>query len=327
MTIFVHPNTHLKIIYMISRPSAQKKINYIKEYGIDKAIEHFEVSLESLKRYSRLIRHGMNDTEPETIDLPNILIFDIETAPMEVYVWGLYKQRINHDNVIEDWFVLSWSAKWLFSSEIMSDVLTPEEAQNGNDKRVCQSMWELFESADIVVAHNAQRFDIRKMNSRWILHKMKPPSPYQTIDTLKESRKMAAHSSHRLDYLGQILHNKGKIETDYSLWKRCKHGDSEALMYMEKYNKADVELLEEVYLSIRGWIKSHPNVGLYMETDEPVCANCGSDKIHEISEYVTPAGMYRAFRCDTPGCHAISRQRITAVPLAKRKNLMLSAAR
>ncbi len=312
---------------MITKPSAQEKVDYVEKHGTGRAIEHFEISLESLKRYSRFLKQEGREPINKTVDLPGILIFDIETAPMEVYVWGLYKQRINPDNVIEDWFVLSWSAKWLFSSEIMSDVLTPEEARSGDDKRVCESMWALFESADIVVAHNARRFDIRKMNSRWILHEMKPPSPYQTIDTLKESQKMAAHSSHRLDYLGKILHNKGKIETDFALWKKCKQGDSEALMYMEKYNRADVELLEEVYLSIRGWIKSHPNVGLYMETTEPVCANCGSDKIHEIGEYVTPAGMYRAFRCDTARCHAISRQRMTVVPLNKRKKLTLSVAR
>jgi len=289
-------------------------------------MKHFNLGLETLNRYSRLAKQKEREKD-RIMDLPNILIFDIETAPMEVYVWGLYKQRISHENVIQDWFILSWAAKWLFSSEIMSDVVTPEEAKNCDDKRIGKSMWDLFESADIVVAHNAWRFDLRKLNSRWILHKQPPPSPYQVIDTLKESRKMAAHSSHRLDYLGQIMHNKSKLDTDYSLWKRCKHGDSDALFYMEKYNKEDVSLLEEVYLSMRGWIKSHPNVGLYMETDEPVCANCGSDKIHEVDNYVTPAGSFRAFRCDNPRCHAISRQRTSQTPLKKKKGLTISVAR
>ena len=35
-------------------------------------------------------------------DLPKILLFDIETSPMEVYVWGLYKQFISHNNIIKD---------------------------------------------------------------------------------------------------------------------------------------------------------------------------------------------------------------------------------
>ena len=311
---------------MITTKTAQQRVSFADEYGVEETLKHFEIGLEALTRYSRLIKQKERE-KAGIADLPNILIFDIETAPMEVYVWGLYKQRISHENVIEDWFVLSWSAKWLFSAETMGDIVTPEEALNGDDKRVCESMWQLFESADIVCAHNGKGFDIRKLNSRWILHKQPPPSPYQVIDTLVESRKMAAHSSHRLDYLGQIMHNKGKIATDYGLWKRCKKGDPEALDYMHKYNKEDVLLLEEVYLSMRGWIKSHPNVGLYMETDEPVCANCGSEKIHEVSNYITPAGSFRAFRCDSPRCHAISRQRISQIPLKKKRGLTISVAR
>ena len=36
------------------------------------------------------------------VDLPKILLFDIETALMEVYVGGLYKQFIPHTNIIKD---------------------------------------------------------------------------------------------------------------------------------------------------------------------------------------------------------------------------------
>ena len=66
-----------------------------------------------------------------------------------------------------------------------------------------------------------------------------------------------------------------KMDTDFELWAQCMQGNDSSLEYMEKYNRYDVELLEEVYLKLRPWIKSHPNVGLYMETEESVCANCG----------------------------------------------------
>ena len=302
---------------MTSKETAKLRIDFADNHGTDAAVKHFNISHDTIRRYRDLLKET---AEPQRA--ANILLFDIETAPMEVYVWGLYLQRINHDNVIMDWFVLSWSAKWLYSSEILSDVLTPEEALEGDDSRICQGIWDLFESADIVVAHNARRFDIRKLNSRWILHGLMPPSPYQVIDTLKESQKMAAHSSHRLDYLGKILYNKGKLETDYSLWKKCKAGDQESLDYMVKYNREDVVLLEEVYLSIRGWIKSHPNVGLYLDTLESVCASCGSTEIHEVGDYVTPAGAYTCSRCG-----ALSRRRLTNIPVNKRRGLTISVAR
>ncbi len=72
------------------------------------------------KQFSVSLAEELRDTG----DLPRILLFDIETAPMEVFVWGLYKQFIPHTNVIKDWFILSWSAKWLYEDKILSAVVT-----------------------------------------------------------------------------------------------------------------------------------------------------------------------------------------------------------
>ena len=67
--------------------------------------------------------------------LPKILIFDIETTPMPVWVWDFGKQYVPHTNLVKDkagnqkfWYVLSWAAKWLYDDDTISDVLTPEEA-------------------------------------------------------------------------------------------------------------------------------------------------------------------------------------------------------
>ena len=130
-----------------------------------------------------------------------ILLFDIETSLMKVFVWGLYKQFIPHTNIIEDWYVISWAAKWLYDDEIQSDVLTSKEARNMNDSRVLKSMWKLLNEADIVIAHNGDRFDLRKLNWRFINNEMDPPTPYRSIDTLKIARKEFAAPSYKLDFL------------------------------------------------------------------------------------------------------------------------------
>jgi len=296
------------------------KVEYAKNNGDEAALKAFNITSETLSRYQRLAKHI-----PSRPNHPQILIFDIETMPLEVYVWGLYLQRINHDNIIKDWYIVTWSAKWLFDEEIKSDGLTPEEALAGDDSRICRGIWNLFESADIVIAHNAVRFDIRRLNARWMLNGLKPPSPYMVIDTLQKSRTMAAHASHRLDYLGKLMLQKGKIETNFKLWKRCKEGDQEALTEMEIYNREDTALLEEVYLEIRPWMKSHPNTGLFMDGDMPVCPTCGHDKLIPIDPYFTSVGMYPGYRCAE--CGAISRGRFTEVELKKRKNMIVGTAR
>ena len=267
---------------------------------------------------------GITDM-PHIRKLPNVLLLDIETAPMIVYSWTLFKPRLSYDNIVEDWFMLSWAAKWLHHPEAVSDVCTPKEAVNREDKRICKSLFLLMEQADVIIAHNGKKFDIRKIQARFLLHHINRPSPYQVVDTLIESRKNFAHSSHRLDYLGYILVRKEKLETDYSLWKRCMAGDDEALKYMDDYCKQDIFLLEDVYMQIRGWIKSHPNMGLYVETDEPVCPTCAGNDLEYCGEYVTMAGAFNSFRCNT--CGSIGRMRKTNLTPTQRERLRISVAR
>jgi len=253
-----------------------------------------------------------------------ILLLDIETAPMEVYVWGLYKQRINPDNVIKDWSCLSWAAKWLCDDKVMSDRVNVREAAARDDYRIMTGMWQLLEEADIVIGHNAARFDLRKLNARFIQNGLKPPMPYQIIDTLKECRKHFAFSSNKLDYVSALMDGGAKLHTDFDLWKRCVTGDKEALKEMETYNRQDVVALEDVYFAIRPWIKSHANMGLYVESEDPVCPTCGSENLTWKGHYYTQAGKYRAFRCH---CGAIGRYRSSDLPKETRPNMARSVAR
>lgn len=257
--------------------------------------------------------------------IPNVLLLDIETAPMVLYAWSLFKPVFSHENIAHDWFILSWAAKWLHHSNVMGDVVTPEEAVERDDKRICESLFKMLDQADIIIAHNGKRFDLRKIQSRFLIHGIKRPSPYQVIDTLMESRKNFAHSSHRLDYLGKMLVQDEKHSTDFKLWIKCCGGDKESLAYMDKYCRKDVLLLEEVYMEIRGWIKSHPNLSMYVEADVPVCPTCLSEDLQENGEYVTMASAFTAFRCNN--CGSYGRLRKSNLTPKERERTILSVAR
>ena len=222
---------------------------------------------------------------------------------MEVYVWGLYKQRIPHTNIIKDkngkdkgWYVLSWSAKWLYDDEILSDIVTPKEARARNDRRVLLSIHKLLEEAEIVIAHNGDRFDLRKLNARFIDNDIDPPSPFKSIDTLKICRREFAFSSHKQDYLTKHFRLPEKLDTSFDLWIRCMRGDKKALDKMQEYNRHDVMGLEQVYLKIRPFIKNHPNLGVLLDMD--VCTNCGSKDLDETDAvYLTSANKFMVYRC------------------------------
>lgn len=236
---------------------------------------------------------------------------------MQVFVWSLGEQRIPPRNVIHDTFILSWAAKWLFDDKVMSGVLKPKEATAKDDRRVVDGMWQLLDEADIVIAHNGSRFDIPKLNSRFLIHGYKPPMYYQVIDTLTAVRKVFGFSSNALDYLNMLLDIDGKKETNFQLWVDCYNGDKAALEKMVGYNLNDVVILEELYVRIRPWIKSHPNVGLYVDSGVEVCPTCGSDRLHWKGFYYTPAGRYESFRCKN--CGSIGRKRTNDLDPEDRK--------
>jgi len=140
-----------------------------------------------------------------------------------------------------------------------------------------------------------------------------------------KSRKEFDFSSHKLDYQQHQLNVRGKIPTEFQLWKDCKKGDKEALGLMDTYCRQDVLSLEDFYFEIRPWIKSHPNMGIFVDTDNPVCPTCGSTKLDWGGSYNTMVSQFTAFRCKD--CKAIGRCRQTSIPKSKRKHLTASVAR
>ena len=280
---------------------------------------------EKLGTSKRHVRRILNPIRDKSISkLPKILILDIETAPCLSTVWGIFKQRIPLENIQKEWFVISWSGKYLFDSNIMSDVLTPDEAKEGDDKRILRSIWKIIDESDILVGHNLRRFDIRRLNARFIINGLDPPSSYQTIDTLTECKKHFAFTGYKLDYINQILGLDRKDDTSYKLWLGCINGDEHSLKEMQRYNKQDVVITEELYIKIRGWLKSHPNIALFTNLETLVCPSCGSENLKESGRYHTPAGRFKSYRCE---CGAISRSRYSDLTKEERHNLLISVAR
>lgn len=303
------------------------KKRYYLNMGAGKLSRLFKTDRETIYEARRLTKNSISTNNKSTnfSKLPKILIFDIETTPIKAWVWSRWKQNIYLDQTISEWFCLSWSAKWLFDSEIHSARLTSEEVLKEDDNRIINQIWKLIDEADIVVAHNGLAFDEKKLNARFLLNGLPPASPYQTIDTKLIAAKQFGFSSNKLDALAGYFGLKAKMDTDFELWAACMNGDEEALSYMEEYNRQDVVLLEEVYLRLRPWIKSHPNVGLYFESDVPVCSSCGSEHLTVVSKgYPTQTGIYDTYRCD---CGALSRVRTNSLSKEHRKNLLISVAR
>ena len=258
-------------------------------------------------------------------DGPKVLSWDIETAPNAAQVWGIWKQNIGVKQIISDWWVLCWAAKWLGSDEIMSDAginyKTAFKRDMEDDSRTCASIWNLLDEADWVVTHHGNRFDIPKMNSRFLFHGMDPPSPFRSIDTCQIAKQIFGFTSNKLEYIADHLGVGKKIDTGgFGLWARCLQRDPQAWDDMVTYCRRDVELLERVYLKMRPWSKSHPNWGLYVENaDDPMCPKCGGAVNRKGFEYTT-VGRYQRYKCKA--CGAPSRGRSTNLDIDTKRRII-----
>ena len=262
-----------------------------------------------------------------------ILLFDIETSPLEFWGWKLWQQVVGPHQILKDWAILAWSAKWLFDDFIMGERVCVDEAHKREDSSILPNLWKLVDQADIIVTHNGNRFDLPRINTRFLLNGYLPPTPYRSVDTNAVVKRTFQFTSNKMDLINRSLGVLTKLEHEgMGMWQKCVSGKpmvaDPALDNMLRYNKQDVLALEDLYLTLRPWIKSHPNVNLYQEftgdKDEISCANCGSSDITWNSKYYTPAGRFESFRCNS--CGAIGRSRYSDLSTNERKSLGLSVA-
>jgi len=286
---------------MISREKAIERKEFIESFGEKAASIHYNVKISTLERQMRWLA---SETKVSNI---KVLVLDIETAPAAAFVWQFWKANVGKNQVISDWFMLSWSAKWLNDSNIMNDVLTSEEALKQDDSRISMSIHTLVDEADIVIAHNGKKFDMPKLNTRFLINGLPKPSPYQIIDTLLVARKEFGFNSNALDSLCRQLGLDTKVETGgFELWRACYNGDEEGLTTMSMYNDNDVVILEELYHVIKAWIPNHPR--MFSDTDGETCEVCGEKHLVSNGFYRTTVNKYESFSCMS--CGASLRMRV-----------------
>lgn len=223
------------------------------------------------------------------------IFLDIETFPNKSLTWGMYEQNVI--KILEPWYILCFGYKWIGKKTKVVAISDFKGYKPGDkDNKLLPILWDLLDEADLVIAQNGDEFDIKKINTRFIMNEIKPPSPYRTVDTLKIAKKFSFNSNH-LNDLGSDLVGDEKVKhIGFPLWLGCEKGDKKSWALMKKYNRKDVDLLSEVYFKLRPWIKNHPNLDAFSETGT-VCPKCGSEKLQSRGFYFNQSHKYKRFRC------------------------------
>lgn len=228
-----------------------------------------------------------------------ILLYDIETSPLICYTWGLWNQ--NAAMLKEDWKLLTVAYKWLNGGAVKG----LSRLDYRSEKDMVKAVWSLFDEADVIIAHNGNSFDQKKMNAKFMEHGLTPPAPYKQLDTKIILKRYARFTSNSLDPICNKMGMGRKVKHDgIELWDACMQGNRKAYKTMMKYNKQDVVLLEKLYLRLRPWIDNHPNVS----PTKRACPKCGSDRLKSHGIQRNKTTSYRRLLCKR--CGGFSRERV-----------------
>lgn len=250
-----------------------------------------------------------------------ILHIDLETAPMTAYVWGLFKETVPIQRLIDSGRVMCFAAKWHGDR----DVIFKAEWKGGH-KRMVESAHKLMEQADAVVHYNGNKFDVPTINKEFISYGLVPPRPYKSVDLYRVVRRNFRFPSNKLDYVAQHLGlGKKTSHEGFELWVKCMAGQATARKKMETYNKQDVRLLEKLYSTLRPWIHNHPNYNLYNDGERPACTACGSTHLQSRGTAKTKTLWYPQYQCQS--CGTWVRDRKNGVPPEKRQAILTEVAR
>lgn len=259
-----------------------------------------------------------------------VWIYDIETAPSEAYVWQFYNQNIGHNMIKAYGHVISYAGKWLGDEEIDYQAVTQKEMNKKDDKRIIQQIIDKFSEADVVIGHNGKAFDCKTVTGRALIHGIKPPTPFKIVDTLLAAKRYFKLPRNSLECIASELGCIGKLKhknfPGFDLWRECIAGNPDAWEEMKTYNIQDVGTLEEVYLRMRPWISDHPNMGILLESNIPICPKCASPELRKPRRkhfITTNTQKYHLYTCTN--CGGYARSRTTVLEKEKRKKLVVHA--
>ena len=217
-----------------------------------------------------------------------VLIFDIEATDLEAS-FG---------------FTLCIGYKWLGESKThvvsLTDFPKVTDPAKEPDIHLMKFFHKLItDEADIIVSYYGKGFDWKFLNTRMLLAGLPPMPPLgmHHIDMYYTAKFNLKLHSNRLQAVSETLGcpvSKTPVRAD--VWRKAQRGHKESVAYVIEHCKRDIEVLEWVYLKLRGFIRQHPLMGAV-----EACKNCASVKF-QFRGYTTNSKGVVSRRRQCNGC-------------------------
>lgn len=234
---------------------------------------------------------------------------------MDTYSLKMYSQYIDPKWVVRPVTIVCGAWKYLGKKKVHNtsvlDDMTRFNKCSWDDLHVVKELHKMITDADILVAHNGDKFDWKVFIGRCMYHDLPPPPKPLMIDTLKSVRKEAMLLSNKLSYLAEHFELGEKGQTPN--WDKIAQGDIKEIRRCVKYNKQDVTEQEKLYLRLRPYMTNHPNTNVMRPEDG--CQACGSSNLVTSKTRKTKTGVKVQYQCKDCGSYTTTGKNIKTAEL------------
>lgn len=196
-------------------------------------------------------------------------------------------------------YILAIGYKWADekSPHVMSLADYPGR-KSTDDRNLLKAFEPIFKEADVIVHHFGDYYDIPFIQTRRLIHKMKPLPKVTTIDTWRIAKKRLKFHSNRLEAILKALGCPySKTPLDGNIWIDASAGDRKALKYVVTHCKMDVLVLEWVYNTIKAVWDVHPS----LTREKNHCKVCKKGVYYSNGLRVCDKKTYRRLICKSCG--------------------------
>lgn len=247
--------------------------------------------------------------EKVEVELPeDVVTIDIETSPLITYAWSVWEA--NAIKKLKETTILCVSYKFLGEKKVynISQMDDPNWKPGvENDKWVMERLAEVLNRASTVVTQNGNSFDLPIIRRRMLINGVRPPHPLKKVDT-----KILGKNLFRFDQasLKAMCEETGTAQKGdpggFATWEGCMSPNRKlavsSFKRMIKYNNQDVIATEELYLRMRPFMETHPNLAVIAGRPD-CCKLCLNKRLQARGWEYTDASRRRRFQCVGPsGC-------------------------
>jgi len=311
-----HDSYHMQLV----RDTANKTDNYADVAR--KLSEKLQRSITRMTAQRYMKKYGIEFAKPiepnpsRITKKARVLYFDLETRMglqhKPFYQLKNYSRYDNNKQLGEDVILLCLAWKWAHESTVYSVSVASDKERFANDPSddyyVTAKLVSLVEQADVAIAHNGEKFDMKKLRTRCIANGFNPFCESIMEDTLKIAKSRFDFASNALAYIATRLELPEQKGTPPK-WEDVRNADYDIIKECESYCRQDIRTLVGVAERLLPWKKGGTDANMFIEgaTDHPnlmVCANvlCQSDNIEPINNVVKKTrSKYQAMQCNDCG--------------------------